>query len=183
MDDPIIVFLALLAVLCQVFVEVTWLSWLLALTTKKRAAIDTLTEVFAPVALPFAFAVATVTMTGSLFMSEIKHFTPCRLCWIQRGLLYPQVIWMALLWWRPRLRPLRWVALTMLAIDVLVATYHYTIEWFPSLHGSVCDPKNPCTLVWFREFGYVSLPLMSLTSALTVMTLLWMSRRNSDTTD
>ena len=177
MHDIIILFLALLAVLCQVFVVgIVALRAAALRSAPAQAGWVQVREALVPLAIPFAFAVALVTMLGSVYMSEVKHFTPCRLCWTQRSLLYPQVLFMALLWWRPTLTWVRRLSVVLLALDLPVSTYHYLLEWYPSLETSVCSTSVPCNLVYVREFHYVSLPLMALTSALTVMTLLGVAR-------
>ena len=43
-------------------------------------------------ALPVAAAIATVSMLGSLYYSEIRGFTPCELCWYQRIAMYSLAI-------------------------------------------------------------------------------------------
>jgi disulfide bond formation protein DsbB len=177
-SDTGILFLSLLAILCQVFVIGT-VFWALAalMAPALRSSLRSFFDGLGPLAAPFAFAIALVTMVGSLYMSEVKHFTPCHLCWIQRGLLYPQVIWTLVLWIKPRLHVVRWIAFVMLVADVPISIYHYLLEWYPDLETSVCSLKNPCSLVWFRQFHYLSLPLMALTSACTVLTLLIAGRR------
>lgn len=177
MHDIIILFLALLAVLCQAFLVATVALRATALrSARAQAGWVAMRDALAPLAIPFAFAVALVTMLGSLYMSEVKHYTPCRLCWTQRSLLYPQVLFMALLWWRPGLRWVRRLSVVLLVLDLPVSIYHYLLEWYPSLETSVCSTSVPCNLVYVREFHYVSLPLMALTSALTVLTLLGVAR-------
>ena len=42
--------------------------------------------------LLFAFIVALLSISGSLFFSEVLEYTPCKLCWIQRILMYPLVL-------------------------------------------------------------------------------------------
>ncbi len=42
--------------------------------------------------LLFMWIVSFIAMMGSLFFSEVQHFEPCKLCWIQRILMYPLVI-------------------------------------------------------------------------------------------
>jgi hypothetical protein len=184
MQDTVIVFLAILAVACEVFV-VAWVTCALYGLTSARAKtlVRTYRDALIPIAIPLAFAVACVTVLGSLYMSEVKHFRPCHLCWTQRALLYPQVILVGLLWWRPSLRWVRWISVALLVACVPVSSWHYLIEWFPSLESSVnvCAVDLPCTLVYVREFGYLSLPLMALTSALTILILLvtaWPQRSN-----
>src|SRR6516225_3022580 len=39
-----------------------------------------------------AFLVAALATTGSLFFSEVAHFTPCALCWYERICMYPLAI-------------------------------------------------------------------------------------------
>jgi hypothetical protein len=42
-----------------------------------------------------------------------------------------------------------------------VSIYHYLLEWFPEIKSSVCSVDVPCTTVWFREFGFVTLAFMA----------------------
>jgi hypothetical protein len=40
------------------------------------------------------------------------------------------------------------------------------MEWFPSLDTGACSVEAPCSFVWVRRFGFLSLPgLAWLTSA------------------
>ena len=184
MRDTVIVFLAILAITCQIFLVIWGCFALYGLTVSRaRTFVRTYRDALAPVAIPLALAVACVTVLGSLYMSEVKHFRPCHLCWIQRGLLYPQPILVALVLWRPSLHWIRRLSVALLVACIPVSTWHYLIEWYPSLESSVnvCAVDLPCTLVYVREFKYVSLPLMALTSALTVLTLTvtaWPQRSN-----
>jgi hypothetical protein len=36
----------------------------------------------------------------------------------------------------------------------------------------VCDPKNPCTLIWVKRLGYLTIPTMALSGFLLILTLL-----------
>jgi disulfide bond formation protein DsbB len=172
-EDPMILFFALLAVLCHVFLVTMAVLWLMgavspAMRVRRRAVVRALS----PVAAPFAFAVATVTMAGSLYLSEVKHYIPCHLCWIQRALLYPQVLFTALLTFRPQWNALRRFAVGALVVDIPVSTYHYLLQKYPDLETSSCDFDNPCTQRYIDLFGYISEPGMALTAALTILTLL-----------
>jgi len=105
-------------------------------------------------------AVATGTMLGSLYFSEIAGFAPCELCWYQRIGIYPVAImsWIALVRRDRRLGPY-WIGLSLAGIAVSI--YHYLLEWFPEITSSVCSMDVPCTTVWFREFGFVTLAFMA----------------------
>ncbi len=117
-----------------------------------------------PNALLVACIVAVVTMGGSLYLSEVLKYRPCRLCWIQCGLAYPLalILPVALLSGR---RQLHRVALPLAAVGLCVSGYHIALEYFPSLEGSAtCDPSNPCSLIWVKNFRFVTIPVMAFAS-------------------
>jgi len=122
-------------------------------------------------ALTFAAMVATVATAGSLYLSEVAHFVPCRLCWYQRIAMYPlaPVLWLAA--WRgdDGVRP---YARILAGVGAVIATYHVLLERVPTLETGVCEAANPCTLRWVERFGFITIPVMSLTAFLTVLTLL-----------
>ena len=114
----------------------------------------------APVAIPLAFAVALTATLGSLYFSEVANFTPCRLCWYQRIAMYPLTVLLAVAWWRRdvHVRSYVWPLAT---IGAAVAAYHWFIERFPSLESGACDLTQPCSVMWFEEFGFVTLAFMA----------------------
>ena len=117
-----------------------------------------------------AWLVAALATAGSLYFSEMAKFTPCTLCWYQRIAMYPLVVILGLAAWRED--DGAWIYATALAaIGAGISTYHVLLEWFPSLSSGACDPDNPCTLVWFRVFGIISLPTLALTAFLLIITL------------
>lgn len=63
-------------------------------------------------------------------------------------------------------------AVPLAVIGLVVSTYHYLLEWFPQIETSVCSLDVPCTAVWFREFGFVSLSLMAGSAFLAIIVLL-----------
>lgn len=105
-------------------------------------------------------AVATGTMLGSLYFSEVAGFAPCELCWYQRIGIYPiaMMSWFALVRGDKKLGPY-WIALSLAGLAVSI--YHYLLEWFPEMKSSVCSVDVPCTTVWFRELGFVTLAFMA----------------------
>jgi len=54
-------------------------------------------------------------------------------------------------------------------LGLIVSTYHYLLEWFPTLETSVCSLEVPCTAVWFRELGFVTLCFMAGCAFITVI--------------
>lgn len=118
-----------------------------------------------------AWLVATLATIGSLYFSEVAKFTPCTLCWYQRIAMYPLVVILGMtMVRRQRSAPTGTVALA--TVGAAIAAYHVALEWIPSLDTGSCAVSAPCTFVWFRVFGVISLPTLALTAFLLILTLL-----------
>lgn len=125
-----------------------------------------------------AFAVAATCTGGSLWLSEAGGLRPCELCWFQRICMYPLALVTGVAALR-RDRSGLWYALPLAIVGAGLSTYHYLLEWYPSLEGgSGCDPLNPCTIVWFRRFGFASIPFMALTGFVTIAVLVALAARH-----
>ena len=59
----------------------------------------------------------------------------------------------------------------MAAVGAVVSTYHYLIEWRPSLEGGACGVGPSCADIWFREFGFVTLAFMALAGFVAILVL------------
>jgi disulfide bond formation protein DsbB len=191
--ETVSLFLALLAVVAQlataaVVVLAVGGRFSPTLRAMRRQAV----EAVAPSALTLAFLVATVCMAGSLYFSEVAHFPPCHLCWLQRYCMYPLVPVLGFAAFfggsrrhcrgdtpQPPGRQARWtrpLAAALASIGAVIATYHVLLERNPQWESSVCDPKNPCTLIWVERLGYLTIPTMALSGFLLILTLLAVSR-------
>jgi hypothetical protein len=136
---------------------------------------DVLRAWIGPHALGFAFVVALVAMSGSLYLSEGAHFAPCRLCWYQRIAMYPLVPILAVAALR-RDWAVRPYAMVLAALGAVVSTYHVLVERFPSLESGACEPLNPCTIRWVEHFGYLTIPVMALSGFVFILALLSVPR-------
>jgi disulfide bond formation protein DsbB len=125
-----------------------------------------------PIAFGAATTVAVAAMAGSLYLSEVAHFTPCRLCWYQRMAMYPSALILLVALLRRRLRWVRPFVAVLCAIGALISSYHVLIERFPNLESSTCDPNNPCSLKWVEKFGFITIPVMALTAFVAIICLL-----------
>lgn len=121
--------------------------------------------------LGLAWTVAALATIGSLYFSEIARFEPCRLCWYQRVAMYPLVILLGIAVVRAdaAIRP---YVLALAGLGAVVAAYHVALEWLPWLDSGACSAATPCTLVWFREFGFISLPYLALSAFLLILALM-----------
>ncbi len=118
-----------------------------------------------------AWGVAAASTAGSLFMSEVADFVPCRLCWQERGFMYPLVfllIVVAILrfWW------LTWAAMIVPIIGAGISVRHVWVEIFPESESAQCRAGIPCSFKWIEEFGYVTIPVLALTAFVLITLLL-----------
>lgn len=179
--DAVTLFLALLATVAQLLV----LGVLAMLVVGRISAAgarrrDHWLGPLAGDAEALAFAIAATATLGSLYLSEVAHFTPCHLCWLQRACMYPTAALLAL----PRLRRrpvVGRVCIGLALIGATISSYHVLLERVPRLETDFCDVANPCTLVWVERFGYLTIPGMALSGFTAIVTLLALARRRDRT--
>ena len=112
--------------------------------------------------------ITTGAMVGSLYFSEKVGFAPCKLCWYQRIAMFS----IAIISFAAALRNDKNIArytIVLAPLGLIVSTYHYLLEWFPTLETNVCSLDVPCTAVWFRELGFVTLCFMAGCAFITVI--------------
>ncbi|MGD8487075.1 MAG: disulfide oxidoreductase [Chloroflexota bacterium] len=132
-----------------------------------------------PLALTGAWGVALLAAAGSLYFSEVANWLPCTLCWYQRIAMYPLVLILGIAAFR-RDVAIRIYVIPLASVGAAIAAYHYLLEWFPEIDTGACSAVIPCTQVWFREFGFVSLPLLALIAFGLVITFLLIPSRATD---
>ena len=128
--------------------------------------------------LYMALVQAIIATLGSLYFSEIRHFTPCILCWYQRVLMYPLtiIITVGIL---KKDKGLYQYVLPISILGTIVALYHVLLQ-----KGILPEAIAPCTLgascttKFVGYFGFITIPVMSLT-AFIVITSCMLIFRNS----
>ena len=143
---------------------------------------DRIRSRLAPMALTAAWGVALLATAGSLYFSEVANYLPCTLCWYQRIAMYPLVLVLGIAVLR-RDTAVRIYAIPVAAVGAAISAYHYLLEWFPQIDTGACSAVIPCTQVWFREFGFISLPLLALIAFGLVITFLLIPLRTRETTE
>lgn len=120
------------------------------------------------------FLVAGMATSGSLYMSQILDWTPCLLCWYQRILIYPLVILFGLSAFL-RKDDVGIYALPFIALGSVISSYHVLIQNFDFLAGSGCEVGDiACSSIHMLEFGYISIPVMALTSLTVIGLFTWL---------
>lgn len=121
--------------------------------------------------LLLAWITAIIAMAGSLFFSERMGFVPCVLCWYQRILMYPLVIFLGMAFYLND----RWIykyILPLSLIGMLVSGYHYALQKVPSMQEfSVCQSGIPCSGQYINLLGFITIPFLALI-AFTIITMM-----------
>jgi disulfide bond formation protein DsbB len=127
--------------------------------------------------LYIALLQSIAALLGSLYYSEIKNYTPCTLCWYQRILMYPLVILIAVGILR-RDKKLDLYILPMTILGGLIAFYHILLQ-----KGILPEAIAPCTIgascltKHVGYFGFITIPVMSLTAFVVITICMVVYRR------
>ena len=165
---------AVAAICCNVATLLLVANWLLA--RRSQNGLLMLVRNHAP---KIAAIIATVATVGSLYLSEVAHFMPCRYCWIQRIAMYPLAL-VLLIAWFTKDKGVRRYAVPLAVIGLGFSIWHYLVQRFPDLEGSgSCEVFNPCTLTLTWKFHFISIPYMA-GSASALIAVLLLTSLNSD---
>ena len=115
-------------------------------------------------AVYIAWVQSIVATLGSLYYSEIKHYTPCTLCWYQRIFMYPLVL-IILIGIIRKDKNIYTYVLPMSVIGCCIAMYHVLLQK-GVLPESIapCVLGASCTTKYVGYFGFITIPVMSLTA-------------------
>jgi disulfide bond formation protein DsbB len=137
------------------------------------------------VELGAAWLVALIATGGSLYFSEVANYIPCELCWYQRIAMYPLAVILGIAAFRSdrRIAP---YGLALALPGAVIALYHYQLEWFPE-QATLCTQGIPCSTIWFKELGFVTIPVLALIAFLLIAAALaiawWNERRGAAAAD
>lgn len=121
----------------------------------------------------------SVSTTGSLFFSYVLEFEPCVLCWYQRICLFPLVLILAAGLF-PFDKAVVKFSLPLAIAGTLTALYH-TLLYAGIIPESIqpCSQGVSCTEKYIELFGFVSIPMLSMLSFLTITALLIILKRRT----
>lgn len=115
--------------------------------------------------LQLLLLVSLGAMSGSIIYSNIIGFVPCTLCWIQRVFMYPLVFLYATGVVKKDAHGASRYSIPLVAAGGIVAIYHTLIQNGIGTGSSICEALGSisCTQLYVNEFGYITIPVMSLT--------------------
>lgn len=128
-------------------------------------------------ALVLTFLIAAGMAVGSLVYSEIIGFTPCLLCWWQRIFIYPTAVVTLVGLTKKRGVEALTYAFPLACLGTLVALWH-VIEKMIGKEVISCGADSPsCLQMLVHKFGYIDIPVMSLSGLLLIVLLIANQRR------
>lgn len=121
--------------------------------------------------LYLAWLQALIATLSSLIFSEILKFPPCVLCWYQRICLYPLVAIFAVGIIRKD-KNVDYYAWPLIIAGWMIAVYHNLLYYniLPEA-AAPCIAGISCTTKFIEWFGFITIPLLSLT-AFTILGVL-----------
>ncbi|MDQ0113964.1 disulfide oxidoreductase [Paenibacillus harenae] len=118
-----------------------------------------------------AWAVAVLATAGSLYLSEMKHFAPCSLCWFQRIFMYPLTLLFVVAYAKGD-KGIVSYALPLVVIGGGFSLYHTILQKLP--HDSTLNACGPvsCKGDYLNWFGFITIPMLALTAFIIILVAL-----------
>jgi disulfide bond formation protein DsbB len=123
-----------------------------------------------------AWLVSLVATAGSLYLSEVLLYEPCKLCWLQRIFMYPQVILLGIAAFRNDRAIIKYT-LPLSIIGGSISLFHYAEQKIPALAKlAPCKVGIPCNIDYLDWWGFVTIPFMALIAFVLMITFLLLAR-------
>ena len=122
-----------------------------------------------------AFVLGTTSTLGSLYMSKILEIPACEFCWYQRILIFlmPVILGVSIFMDKDDVAD---YILSLAMLGVPISLYHYIVQ-MTRISTSSCSTAVSCNSVQVHEFGFVTMPWMSLTFFCSTVVLMLLSYR------
>ncbi|KEP28132.1 MULTISPECIES: disulfide oxidoreductase [Bacillus] len=116
-----------------------------------------------------AWIVSIVATMSSLYLSEVKKFIPCDLCWFQRIFMYPLVLLLGIATFRGDVK-VKYYVLPLAAIGACFSIYHYMEQKIPGFASiRPCLSGIPCSFDYLNWFGFITIPLLALIAFILII--------------
>lgn len=129
--------------------------------------------------LYMAWIIALIATSGSLYMSEILLWEPCKLCWLQRICMYPLVVILGIAAYKNDAGVIRY-ALPLPIIGGSISIFHYMEQKIPGFAElTPCKVGIPCNYDYLDIPGmsWVTIPLLALIAFVSITVILIMVRK------
>ena len=131
--------------------------------------------------LYIAWAQALVATLGSLYFSEILHWTPCVLCWWQRIMVYPLVFIIAVGILR-KTQDIEYFVLPFAFTGFVITVYHNLLQYgIISEALAPCVANIPCITNYYVGFSFITIPLLTLVAFAVIIACMFIHNRTKNT--
>ena len=128
----------------------------------------------------FAWIINIVSFCGSMFFSNVMMLPPCVLCWFQRICIFPMSIILAVGFLKKD-KNVFWYALPLVSIGWIISMYHNLLYYKVIQEAiSMCTSGVSCTSKQIEYIGFITIPLMALTSLTLTLICLILFYKNSN---
>lgn len=164
MTHAVVVALSVLGVGGQVLAGAAVVAALLAAVGVRRP-LRALQRLVWGYELWLVFLISATATGGSLFFSLVVGYAPCDLCWYERICIYPLSIVTLLAALANDQRVARYL-LPLPLVGAGISVYHVLLEYGVVAQTQACLVSAPggCATKWIDEFGFVTIPNLSLTA-------------------
>lgn len=158
--------IALTPTVVQFYAVLTIVAFVISLAITIVLFKNSQKNVFVKYGLVLMFITSLMATLGSLFFSDIAGWTPCKDCWLQRIVMYPQVVLLLVALYR-RDRGIAPYILALSLIGLVLSGHHYAEQVEAAMKP--LDPLIPCdasgescaaTKIHFT-FGFITIPVMA----------------------
>lgn len=127
-----------------------------------------------------AWLVSMIATLGSLYFSEIRGFVPCELCWYQRILMYPLVIFLGIATFRSDVK-IKIYILPLTIIGMCISVFHYLEQKVPGFAAiKPCANGVPCNTEYINWMGFITIPFLAGTAFILItIAMLLMKQKNN----
>lgn len=157
--------LSMLVIIAQMCVIAVIVCWVMGVNLERLARNG----------LVISLVISCVGVVGSLFYSLYAGFTPCELCWYQRIGIYPLVILLGVALWYNDRSVYRYI-IPLVGITGVMAGYHYVLQVMQT-QGLCPSSLVSCSARYVFTYGYITIPMMSLTLCVAIFVLMLLVRR------
>jgi disulfide bond formation protein DsbB len=128
--------------------------------------------------LYLAWVVAATATLGSLFFSEVMQLPPCVLCWYQRIFMYPMTVILTVGIIKHQKEVVYYI-LPLACMGLAIAIYH-NLLYYGLIEASIvpCTSGVSCTSRQIEWFGFITIPLLSLSAFVIILVFIYLHRRN-----
>ncbi len=152
-----------------VIIEALSVLLLVMIFTKDKGS---LAKWFYEKSLLLIFIISGGSMLASLLYSEIIGYTPCLMCWYQRIAIYGIAIVSLVALIKKQSKEIWSYVSTLSILGSIVALVH-VLSRFTKSEIFDCSASGPsCLQELFTKFGYIDIPVMSLSALLFIILLI-----------